>query len=449
MSRKEVHNLVIEKLVPGGFGIGRLEEGIVVLVRYVLPGEKVAVREMARRKDYISAMLLEVLTPSPDRINPPCPIYGRCGGCDLQHAAGPAQLHFKKKILLENLQRAAGDIFPGPGIPIKSPIASPKLFGYRQRIRLHVDREGRFGFFRPESHVIEPAGECLLANNELNHVLRSLHGNANFAGLIPHSTSFELLFNPGGNETLMLLHFSRRPRPADCHHAVALIHDLKKLSSILMQVEGYGLYDPRQQTLVTTPPILSQTIRIGEIWKELKISWEAGGFSQVNLDQNKNLIALVLEMLARGTHGRVLDLYCGYGNFSVPAAYIAKKVHAIDGQNGAIRSARRNVAIAEIQNCVFEKKQVEVGVRSLLGKGETFDTIILDPPREGAPDIVPLLPGLRAEQIIYISCNPATLARDLVLLHQHGYTLSCLVPVDMFPQTHHIESVALLKSTSF
>lgn len=447
MARNELHNLVIEKMVPGGFGLGRLDEGIVALVRYVLPGEKVLVREMERRKDYVSATLLEVLTPSPDRINPPCPIYGRCGGCDLQHAAGPAQILIKKNILLENLQRAAGDIFSGPRMPVRAPIPAPEQFGYRQRIRLHVNLEGRFGFFRPESHVIEPAVECLLAKDGLNQVLRALHGNINFSGLVPYSTGFELLFNPGRDETIMMLHFRRRPRPADCKHAVALVSDLKGLSAIFLQVEGYGLYDPRQRAIVTTPPTLSQTIHIGEPQAELKISWEAEGFSQVNPDQNNNLIVLVLEMLAAGPHSSVLDLYCGYGNFSVPAAYLAGKVLGIDGQNGAIRSGRRNVAAAGIQNCIFEKKQVEAGVRSLLDAGRTFDTIILDPPRQGAYEIVHLIPALCAEQIIYISCNPATLARDLALLHQYDYTLSSLVPVDMFPQTHHLESVALLKRT--
>lgn len=444
MSRKELHTLLIEKLVPGGFGLGRLEEGIIVLVRYVLPGEKVVVREISRKKDFISAALQEVLTPSPDRITPPCSIYGRCGGCDLQHATGPAQLRLKKAILLDNLQRVAGNIFSDPGIPVKSPIASPEQFGYRQRIRLHVDNEGNYGFFRPESHIIEPATECLLAKEELNKVLLELHTSDSFAGLLPNSSGFELLFNPGVNETIMLLHFRRRPRPADCKYAVELVNDLQGLSSILMQVEGHGLYDPQQQIFVTTPPILSHTFNIGESRAQLNLSWEAGGFSQVNLEQNKNLIELVLQMLASGPHASVLDLYCGYGNFSLPVAGIAGKVLGIDGQNAAIRSARRNALVAGIHNCLFEKKQVETGIRYILDAGEKFDTVILDPPRQGASEIVALLPGLGAGQIIYISCNPSTLARDLSLLHHNGYKLSSIIPVDMFPQTHHLESVALL-----
>ena len=445
MPQKELHSLVIEKLVPGGFGLGRLDEGIVALVRYVLPGEKVVVREIARRKDYLSASLVEVLISSPDRTSPPCPIYGRCGGCDLQHAKPAAQLHLKQKILLENMQRAAGDIFPGSGIPVKAPIASPEQFGYRQRIRLHINREERFGFFRPESHIVEPVTECLLAKDGLNQVLRGLLNNEKISKISRFCTGFELLFNPDGGDTILLLYFKRRPRPTDCTHAVALANDLEKVSSVLIKSEGYGLYDPIQRAIVTNSPLLSQIIRIGELQPELKIIWEAGGFSQINLEQNQNMIALILEMLANGPHSRVLDLYCGYGNFSIPAAYVAGSVLGLDGQNGAIRSARHNVALAGIKNCIFEKIQVAAGVQSLLNAGETFDTIILDPPRQGAPDIAHLLPRLGAEQIVYISCNPATLARDLALLHRYEYTLSSLVPIDMFPQTHHLESMALIK----
>ena len=157
------------------------------------------------------------------------------------------------------------------------------------------------------------------------------------------------------------------------------------------------------------------------------------------------MINLVLEMTKAGPHDRVLDLYCGYGNFSLPVAQLAGEVVGIDSQNAAIRSAKRNGMLNRVHNCHFEKKQVLKGVNDLIGAGEIFDTVILDPPRQGAADIISMLPVLGAEQIIYISCNPATLARDLAILCSQGYALSCLVPVDMFPHTHHMESVALLK----
>jgi len=448
MSKKDLHTLLIEKLVPGGLGLGRLEEGIVVLVRYVLPGEKVLVREVDRKKDYISATLKKVLSPSPDRIEPPCPIYGRCGGCDLQHAGPEAQIRLKKAILTDSLQRVAGDILSDPALSIEHPMAAPEQFGYRQRIRLQVDREGSYGFFRPESHMLEPVSQCLLARDELNKVLQQLHSSDSFNGLAKHCNAFELLFNPEENDTVMLLHFLRKPRPTDCLLSTYLANDTNGLSAILMQVEGYGLYDSLAQSFLTSPIILSQALTIEAIQTKLSLSWEAGGFCQVNLEQNNNLIKLVLEMVASGLHNKILDLYCGYGNFSLPVAKLGSEVFGIDVQNAAIRSAQRNAMQNGIHNCRFEKKQVPAAVNSFIAEGKTFETIILDPPRQGAPDIVSLLPNLGADQIIYISCNPATLARDLASLLPAGYQLSRLVPVDMFPQTHHLESVALLKRST-
>ena len=447
MGSKTLHTVLIEKLVPGGLGLGRLAGGMVVLVRYVLPGERVVVRERKRKKDFISATLHEILTPSPDRINPPCPLYGHCGGCDLQHATYNAQILLKKEILAESLQRAAGDIFSDPEISMHSALASSEEFGYRQRIRLQVDEEGQYGFFRTGSHVLQAVSKCLLAGDTLNTVLQQLQSNDSFTGLVKQCNAFELLFNPGSNDTLMLLHFRRKPRPKDSFLATDLVNDTTGLSTILMQVEGYGLYDPLSQSFVSKPPHLSQTLSMEKLQADLKLTWEVGGFCQVNLGQNKNLISLVLEMVKGGPHNRVLDLYCGYGNFSLPIAQIAGKVVGIDSQNAAIRSAKRNVMLNGIHNCHFEKVQVEAGVRSLIAADETFNTVILDPPRQGAAAIVSMLPDLGAEQIIYISCNPATLARDLAILCPRGYTLSYLVPVDMFPHTHHMESVALLKRT--
>jgi len=448
MPAKNLHTLLIEKLVPGGFGLGRLDEGIVVLVRYVLPGEKVVVRETERRKDYVSASLQEILSPSEDRIAPPCPVYGRCGGCDLQHAAPGAQLLLKKAILIDSLLRAPGTSFSDAAPVIEPPLAAPQQFGYRQRLRLQVDRRGNLGFFQSGSHVIEPVSQCLLAGDQLNTLLGQLYSSVNLKELAQHCSAFELLFNPAQNDTVLLLHFLRKPRPADCLLAAELQNNTPGLGRLLLQVEGYGLYDPLAQSFQASPPILSYTFPVAAIAGKLSLSWEAGGFCQINLEQNNNLVNLVVEMMATGPHNRVLDLYCGHGNFSLPAARYGAEVLGIDLQNSAIRSAKRNATVNGIGNCFFEKKQVPAAVKSLVAAGRVFETILLDPPRQGAPEIISLLPKLGADQIIYISCNPATLARDLVSLFPAGYELARLVPVDMFPQTHHLESVALLKRTA-
>ncbi len=445
MADKNLHTLVIDKLVPGGLGLGRLPQGMVVLVQHVLPGEEVIVREVSRKKDYVTATLEKIITPSPDRIEPPCPVYGRCGGCDLQHAAPAAQLLQKKAILADSLQRAPGDIFFDAAPFIETPVASPRQFGYRQRIRLQVDSRRNFGFFQPGSHVVEPVSRCLLAKDELNGVLEQLHSADIFQDLLQHCPAFELLFDPAGADTFLLLHFKRKPRPSDCLLCAELQQKTSGLARILLQTEGYGLYDPIAQTFLPSPPVLSCTLAPAALADKLSLTWEAGGFCQVNLEQNSSMVDIVLEMVAAGLHNRVLDLYCGYGNFSLPVAKLGAEVLGIDLQNSAIRSAKRNTLQNNIANCEFAKKEVPAAVKSLIEEGRIFDTIILDPPRQGAPETVALLPKLGAERIIYISCSPTTLARDITALLPAGYRLSRLVPVDMFPQTHHLESIALLR----
>jgi 23S rRNA (uracil1939-C5)-methyltransferase len=448
MSPRKHHTILIEKLVAGGLGLGRLADGMVVLVPYVLPGEKVVVREMNRRKGFISGSLVDIATPSRDRIAPPCPLYGRCGGCDLQHAAYGTQLDLKKEILVESLQRVAGKNFSDNAGEIRPTIASPAEFGYRQRIRLQVNPGGQYGFFQTGSHVLVSVPECLLADKTINGVLRQFHGNEAFSELVPNCTSCELLFDPDRKDIITLLHVKRKSRPRDTLLATELLNSTAGLASIFMMVEGYGLYNPVKRSYTPHPPYLSQTLSLEQLKKNLVLSWEAGAFCQVNLGQNVNLISFVLTMLSELPHRRVLDLYCGYGNFSLPIAHIADDVIGIENQNAAVRSGKRNMQLNGITNCSFIKGPVEAEINTLIKAGETFDTVILDPPREGAAAVVPKIHGLGADHIIYISCNPATLARDLVLLHSSGYAISQLVPVDMFPQTHHMESVTLLKRTA-
>jgi len=445
MSENIRHILTIEKLVPGGLGLGRLESGIIVLVRHVLPSEKVLVREVTCKKDYISAIVEEILSPSPDRVTPPCPVYGLCGGCDLQHAKPETQIRLKNAILVESLQRAAGNIFPDHLLTIEDPWAAPAQFGYRQRLRFQVDRHGNYGFYRADSHVLEPISQCLLGHPALNKILQQIHHSASFRELLKHCHAFELLFNPANNTTVLLLHFQRKPRPTDSLLAVELADSVTGLATVLMQVEGYGLYDPRTRTFPASSPVLTYFLSVAGTSPPLTLSWEVGEFCQVNLDQNNNLIKLVLAMAGTVLHKKILDLFCGYGNFSLPLAQLGAEILGIDVQNAAIRNAQRNAQYNALRNSRFTKKQVPAAVAELLAAGKTFDTIILDPPRQGAADIMAELPRLSPRRIIYISCNPATLARDLSLLHPAGYTLSRLTPVDMFPQTHHLECVTLLE----
>jgi 23S rRNA (uracil1939-C5)-methyltransferase len=180
----------------------------------------------------------------------------------------------------------------------------------------------------------------------------------------------------------------------------------------------------------------------------LTLFWEAGGFCQVNTKQNYNLINLVVECSEPSPSDRLLDLYCGMGNFALPLAKKTGHVHGIESQGAAIRSGRWNSEFNGLSNIRFEKSEVAEACRKLVGAGDSFDTIVCDPPRQGMVNMAPLLARLCRKRVVYVSCDPATLCRDLASLQQQGFSVKKIQPVDMFPQTHHIETVTVLEKNS-
>jgi 23S rRNA (uracil1939-C5)-methyltransferase len=454
------HIITVEKIVPMGFGLGRLADGKVALVRYVLPGERVRIRPVSQKKHYLEAELEEILEPSLHRCQPPCSIFGQCGGCDLQQATDSFQLHIKSALLTESLTR--GGCRPDILRKVMQPVRpSPQNLGYRQRIRLHIDDSGVAGFHRYRSNLIVPAATCPLAVFEINDVLKKLSASTAVGALFRLSHSLELLFNPETKQITLLFHYRRQPRPADRLHAEALLEENNSVEQVLFFTEDSGFYGPRDQyKKPSVPPFLQFTLpRTATGISDLVLTWEAGGFCQINLAQNEQLINFLLSWLRSRPPARVLDLYCGMGNFSLPLSLYAREVIGLDGQGSGIRSAKRNVMLnnkrfgahtgrTHLLNCSFRKTSVPAGVKELVRAQEKFDCILLDPPRQGAAEIISALPALRAETILYISCNPATLARDLALLEKEGYRLEQIQPFDMFPQTHHLETVALLDRIS-
>ena len=180
---------------------------------------------------------------------------------------------------------------------------------------------------------------------------------------------------------------------------------------------------------------------------QLELTWETGGFCQVNYGQNLKLIQLVMNYLKPAPSARILDLYCGMGNFSLKLAGSAGSVMGIESQGSAIRSARRNCAGNTIENARFIKSDVKKGCEQLVSSGETFDAVVCDPPRNGMPGMAPLLNRLCRNRLVYVSCDPATLCRDLADLIEIGFTVKKIQPVDMFPQTRHVETIALLEKS--
>lgn len=444
LKRETREEVTIEKIVAGGHGLGRAADGQVVLVRHVLPGERVTVAIRERKKDYLLADPVAITHNSPLRVIPPCPLYTRCGGCDFQHISRNGQHQYKMEVFAETIRRGGARVRGLTDAVFLPLLASPESFAYRQRIRLHCDDRGRLGFHRFHSHEVEPVSACPLARPEINSVLGAIRLHRALAPLLVQTSALELLFNPDGREVVALFHFSRRPRPADIANAVSLREGTPGLGRLFFIIKGQGVFTINGVRAENEELLLSFTLPWIKEFPGPTLSWEAGGFCQINLAQNENLIRTVMEWVAEERPSELLDLFCGMGNFSIPLSRIAGRVHGIDGQGAAIRSAKRNAKAAGRDNCTFSKKPVAEAVRELIGQGRAFPLVLIDPPRQGAPDIISLLPALKPRRIIIVSCDPATLARDLDGLMLKGFTVERILAVDMFPQTHHLESVSLL-----
>lgn len=439
-----IHHLAISKVINGGYGLGRLDDGRAAMVRLALPGETVDFRIEREGKSLVEGVAVRVHTPHPRRVEPPCPYYGACGGCDLQHGDYPCQLALKKAIIGDLLERHPEPAVRQASAILAEPLPSPLAFGYRQRIRLQIDSRGRAGFRRFHRHEIVAVARCLIARDDVNRTLAALRSHPACSSLLQQTTELEIMADPDGGGTVCVFVLNRRPRPRDFDQAAILCRESAPIDRIFFAGRDFPLTpaagrDPQigHGLSVTYPAEAGRPV--------LALGWEAGGFCQVNLEQNRRLIAAVVELAAPGPEESVLDLFCGMGNFSIPLARECRRLLGIEGQGSAIRSARANARRAGLGNAEFHQSPIHAACDQLAAQGPDFDCVVIDPPRQGTPGLARQLAELTGRRLVYISCDPATLCRDLGDLLAAGFTVRRLQPVDMFPQTHHIETVALLE----
>ncbi len=429
----------IEKLVHGGFGLSHDTEGRVTLIEGVITDESVTAKIWQKNKQLQKARPLRIERASTHRVQPACEHYKRCGGCNFQHMDYPYQLQAKEDIIHDLLCRSGHPLLvEAAKSKLAKTLGSEQKTHYRQRIRLQIDERQTLGFYKRRSNDCVPIEYCLLARQEINSCLRALLDHSSFRQLRKRTEALELLFNPETKKVILLLHFTQKTRPADTQQATMLANDIDLLETVIVTGTDFAPSGSSELSF-SLPPIPPHTD------KTLTLTWETGGFCQVNLTQNQKLIQTVLNFANVTGEDNVLDLFCGMGNFSVAIAEKARTVVGIEGQGSAIRSAKRNSEIAGQSNTTFIKKPVHKACASLAEKGQVFDVVLVDPPRQGAPDLARTLAQLTTKRLIYISCDPATLIRDLASLFEYGFELITLQPIDMFPQTHHIECVVLLE----
>ncbi len=433
--------VAIDRLAYGGSGFGRIE-GKACFVPFSAPGDVVRVRLCRETASYAQAEIIRLLESSPLRISPPCPLFGSCGGCHWQHLGYPAQVAAKEEIFADSLWRLAR-VERDRLLP---PLTAREPWGYRSRIQLKLCGRGeefRIGFFAPGSHrVVDLAGGCPVAHPLLNRALAVLRP---VVEEFPQRDSLQQIDLAAGDDgtVVMTVHYSgddprrveefwrtRQQRLAPITGATLRRGGRGKLSAI------FG-----EQRLTYELPAPSPDGAAGS----LRLAFSTGSFSQVNYGQNRELVSTALEWGNPTGGERVLDLCCGNGNFSLPFARSAGEVIGLETGELSVADARRNAATCAIEHTRFEVQDGAAGVRRFIAAGERFDLVIMDPPRSGAAEMAVLLGDLGAEKILYISCDPQTLGRDLAHLQKGGYRVVKSRVVDMFPQTYHMESITLLE----
>ncbi len=423
--------IVISDYSHDGRGISRTE-GKTLFVEGALPGERVLAQVYSEHGRYSEARTLEVLEPSAARGKPVCVHYAACGGCNLQHVAGAEQLALKETAVLDQFQRWSG-LTPKRVLPALTSSQS----GYRQRARMAVwycdDGTVELGFRRAHSKTLVNVDECSVLDSRLNVLLAPLrkwlihmHGSRAV-------THVELIATD--SEVGVVVRHTKRLHAAVLAELMLLTSD-DNVRIWLKPGSDAQLFD-----LNGKPCNPRMSYQLTE--QALQLQFHPCDFTQVNAGVNRDMINQALALLQLKKNERVLDLFCGVGNFTLPMARSAFEVIGVEGTESMVHRGRQNAELNHIDNCSYFSANLEADVSKMAWAKKPVDAILLDPPRAGAKGAMNWLQQLSASRVVYVSCNPATLARDAKLLVTMGYQLEALGVMDMFPQTAHIESMAL------
>jgi len=419
----------IESVAFRGYGVARVK-GKVVFIPYTVTGDQAWVEVFEEKKNYSMGRLIQMIQPSALRVDPPCPFFGRCGGCHWQHIDYLIQCKLKKEIL-EGILSRLGRVKETPSIRV---IPSPRSFGYRIRTQLKAKGKA-LGYFEERSHQIVDVQECPIVPPLINQMISLIRKR-----LFPFSRMEEIEINVSPDENKGVLIF----------HSLSLGRRTEKVFEELLQnpalCKGIVIAKKEKRNRFGNPTLnFSIPLTQAREKRDLKLRISSGSFSQINLEQNQTLIQTVLQFSEVKKDDRVLDLYAGVGNLTLPLAVGVKEVLGIEENKRAIEDARFNSEINGIGNCEFIHGRVE----DILShwEREKPDIIVLDPPRTGCKTVLDQVVKLKPKKIVYVSCDPTTFSRDLRLFSEKGYSLQHLCLIDMFPQTYHMEVIGLLQET--
>lgn len=438
----------ISELLTDGRGLAKIN-GKAVMISGGLPDEQVEFEYLPQaKKQRLSGTVTQVLAASEHRVEPRCEVFGVCGGCVLQHLAAEQQIDFKEKQLISNLQKQA-KITLKPK-QLAAPLTAEK-WGYRQRARVGIKQirgEPRvhMGFRAAQSSQLVNISRCEVLAPALSDLLSPIAEMVSTFSQPDSVTQVEMALGEQG----VALSF---------RHVLPLsAADMTALSSFAKQFEVmiYLQPDSRSDSLqalsvqqVINYRLLIQTdaeLAANRCLPELTLSFLPYHFTQVNQTINQKMIKQAIEWLDLQADDCVLDLFCGLGNFTLPLAQRVKQVVGIEGSAALVDWAKQNAANNQIDNADFYQADLTQDTQMMSWRSKyRYQKLLIDPPRAGALDILPLINAIKPEKICYVSCHAATLARDIdVLVNRYGYRLQKTGVMDMFPQTAHVESMVLL-----
>jgi len=428
--KAKTYELDIETLSHEGRGISHFDEKV-IFTRGALPGEKVIADRTLSRAKYEEADVVEILKASPDRIEPKCAVYGVCGGCSFQHLSSENQIN-AKQTWLQSAFMGQAKVEPNEWL---KPLQVTS-WGYRRKARLgvryvHKKESVLVGFRERKSSFITVMDRCEVLHPSLGDNLAVLAECIEKLSCKSHIPQIEVAI--AENDTILIL---RHLEPLTIEDE-AVLRDYAERLSVTWYTQSGGM-----DTVKPLDKVAGLHYSLPEY--DIEMEFLPTDFTQVNFELNQKMMSLALSLLELNREDKVIDLFCGLGNFTLPIARHAKSVVGVEGDAGLIERAKENAKQNGINNADFYKADLFEEVEGFEWfRGRTYNKALIDPARTGAIEIVELLPKLGVERLVYVSCNPATLARDTAKLIELGYQLERAGVMDMFPQTAHVESIAL------
>ena len=441
VQKNEELELTIDSVTLEGSGVGRVG-GFALFVPGALAGERVRVHVIKVTASYAVGKLLEVVEPSPHRIEPLCPVYAKCGGCAFSHVTYGEELRIKERQVAEALTRLGG-LKEVPLRPILG-MDSPERYRNKGAFPYGMTDGGpAFGFYAPRSHRLVPVDDCLIEQKKVCYAMHAVKAWAEQYHIPPYDERT-------GKGTLR--HAVARVTTSGELMAVVVtkgeLSHKKELADALSFADSlYWNQNDRNTNVIFGDifKLLSGKPTLRETLQGLAFEVSPRSFLQVNPAQTHRLYGAALELLAPQSEETVADVYCGIGTISLLLANRAGQVIGIEVVPEAVENARENAARNGIQNAAFLCAPAEEALPKLVAQGKAIDCLIVDPPRKGCdPQVIDAILSSGARRMVYVSCNPATLARDVKLLTAGGFTVQTVQPVDMFPRCGHVETVALL-----